>query len=42
MHRRTDDMYLRAARVLRRNPGSTTSRHTEAMEELRSLTGSEA
>ena len=41
MHRRTDEMYRRAARVLQRNPGSTTSLHPEAMEELRTLTGSE-
>lgn len=41
MHRRTDEMYRRAARVLQRNPGSTTSRHPEALEELRTLTGSE-
>ena len=41
IHQRTDEMYRRAARVLRRNPGSTTSLHPEALEELRTLTGSE-
>lgn len=38
LHQRTDDMYRRAARLLRRNPGSTTSRHAQALAELRTLT----